>query len=1143
MRSSKSITLSSIALAFLLFAPQLLQAQYSIKTVAGGGPNNLTALNASVGVAGSTVLDLNGNTYVADAFSSRILKIDPSHNITIVAGNGTVCPLSPTTLCGDGGPATSAALNHPESISLDASGNIFIADSNDDIIRAVNVGAAAITIAGVVIQPGAIATVAGDGTPGYSGDGHLATSAQLLNPYGVFVDSSGNIFIADSDNAVIRAVNTSTAAATIAGVLIPPGAIATVAGSPGVPGYFGDGGLAISAQLGLPQGVFVDPSGNIFIADTFNSVIREVTISNNNIQTVAGTYYEWADVCNYAGDGGLATVAYLCLPSGVFVDASENIFIADTFNSVIREFVLAGNISTVAGNNALGAGYSGDGGLATSAQLNTPSNIFVDGSENILIADTDNFVIREVTASNSDIATVAGNNTAAWSGDGNSPADAELNYPAGVFVDGAGDIFIADSGNSVIREVLATTGDIQTVAGNAILGPGYSGDGAAATSAQLDSPEGVFVDSLGNIFIADTYNSVIREVVAATGDIQTVAGNFNLGAGYAGDGGLATSAQLNGPFGVFVDSAENIFIADTSNSAIREVTASSGDINTVAGNGQQCTTPAQSTNPCGDNGPATTAQLAFPTSVFVDLSENVYIANSSDNRIRAVNLSTTQTVTVAGVTIPPTYIASLAGSGDAGFSGDGGLGTSALLNVPNGVYVDAPGDVFIADTSNQVIREITAADNWFIQTVAGTPLSPGFMGDGAQGTSAELYFPYGLSGNAAGDLFIADTNNQRIRELVPALFVTVTPASGSVVQGAQLQFTASVTGTSNAAVSWSVNGVVGGNATVGTISNGLFQAPATIPTPPTVTITALSQADNTTSGSAQATIVAANGSITVAVSPTTIQIYTSTSQQVSTQQFSATVTGTTNQAVSWFAEGAAGGDSTYGTIDTTGLYTAPSSLPSPTTVTIAAYSQQASNTVGSATVTIVQAPSAAEPAPQTIAPGGSATYSLLLNENVGWTAGAISLSCLPSTLPPSATCSFSSQAGTPITTITPGPQAVPFTLTITVPSGSASLRQLDETPSGMRPQIYFAFAAFVPMAGLLLVSIGRRNRQQNNQGRWLWLGGLCIVLILLNACGGSGSSTPTNPELGTYNVKVQGTTAAHPQPATITIAGLTVQSQ
>jgi hypothetical protein len=200
-------------------------------------------------------------------------------------------------------------------------------------------------------------------------------------------------------------------------------------------------------------------------------------------------------------------------------------------------------------------------------------------------------------------------------------------------------------------------------------------------------------------------------------------------------------------------------------------------------------------------------------------------------------------------------------------------------------------------------------------------------------------------------------------------------------------------------------------------------------------------------------------------------------------------------------------------------------------VVIEAVSQALSSAIGAESVMIVTNPSAAQPAPQTTSPGRQATYSLLLNENTGDPKYAITLSCLQSSLPPNATCGF-----TP-STIMPGPIAVSFTLTITVPSGSASL----EKRNGMRPQLYFAFVAFVPLAGILFVGIGRRNKQRNERGIWMWLAGLCVVLILLNACGGGGgSSNPTNPELGTYNVKVQGATTAQPNPVTITIAGLTV---
>jgi protein gp37/sugar lactone lactonase YvrE len=1103
-----------VALMLALFVTQVSQAQYVISTVAGGGPKNLTALSVATGYPASVAVDKNGNTYIADSYSSNILEVAPSGNVTIVAGNGTVCPQT-AAQCGDGGPATSAALNHPEGVFVDGSGNIFIADSDNNVIRAVNTGSATITIAGVVIQPGNIATVAGNGTFGYSGDGGPAIQAQLYDPNGVFVDSSGNIFIADTDNCLIRKVSGSN--------------ISTVAGnplaSPSPCGFFGDGGLATSAQLAEPQGVFVDAAGNIFIADTDNSVIRKVTIANGNIQTLAGTYYDFeaTDVCQYSGDSNLATAAFLCLPSAVFVDSSGNIFIADTYNLVVREVVAnTGDIETVAGNNALGAGYSGDGGAATSAQLNYPNDIAVDPSGDIFIADTDNFVIREVTASNSQIQTVTGNNTLAFAGDSQPATNAELNYPQSVFVDNLGDIFIADTDTSVVREIVAASGIIQTVAGNALLGAGYTGDGAPATNAQLNNPGGVFVDSLGNIFIADSGNSVIREVLASSGNIMTVAGNGT--PGYLGDGALAVNAELSNPYGVFVDSAENIFIADTDNQVIREVTSSNGFINTVAGNGVQCVSDGAA---CGDGGPAKNANLGFPLGVFVDVAENIYIADSFDQSIRAV--AGTQQVTIAGVAIQPGNIATVAGTtGLAGYSGDGAASTLALLNDPNGLFVDSSGDIFIADTANHVIREVVAASG-FIQTVAGNG-TPGFSGDGGQSTGsagqtspAELYFPYGVFGTSAGNLFIADTGNQRIRELVPSIFVSVTPNPVNVAVSSQQQFTAAVTGITNTAVTWQVNGVAGGNAsTTGAISaTGLYQAPATIPTPATVTITAIAS-DGTTSGSAQATIVSVDGAVmvTVTTNPVVTQVYTST-----LQIFIATVTGTTNAGVNWQVNGAPSGNTTFGTIDASGNYTAPTAVPNPATVTIEAVSQALSSAIGSDTITIVTEPSAAEPAPQVASPGGTATYSLLLNENTGAPGQAIKLSCSQSSLPVDGTCSF-----TP-STITPGAQAVPFSLTITIPAGAAGLDRLNRKPL----HLFFAFA---PLVGILFVGAGRRNKRH----LWVWLVGLCILLMLLNACGGAASSsTPSNPELGTYNVKVLGTTSAQPNPVTITVAGLTVQ--
>jgi sugar lactone lactonase YvrE len=282
----------------------------------------------------------------------------------------------------------------------------------------------------------------------------------------------------------------------------PQGIITTVAGN-GTQGYSGDGGPATSAQLGDPTGVAVDSQGDLFIADPNNEVVREVN-TQGIITTVAGngTY-------GYSGDGGPATSAQLRSPQGVAVDSQGDLFITDANNNVVREVSPQGIITTVAGNGTYG--YSGDGGPATSAQLNFPYGVAVDSQGDLFIADEFNHAVREVNTQGI-ITTVAGTGTRGYSGDGGPATSAQLNGPHGVAVDSQGHLLIADEGNSAVREV-SPQGIITTVAGNGT--QGYSGDGGPATSAQLNSPSGVAVDSQGHLFIADEGNSDVREVSAA----------------------------------------------------------------------------------------------------------------------------------------------------------------------------------------------------------------------------------------------------------------------------------------------------------------------------------------------------------------------------------------------------------------------------------------------------------------------------------------------------------------------------------------------------------------------------------------------------------------------------------------------------
>ena len=334
--------------------------------------------------------------------------------------------------------------------------------------------------------------------------------------------------------------------------------ITTMAGN-GTRGYSGDGGPATSAQLSSPAGIFVDASGTLYIADQVNYRIRAVT-AQGNISTVAGN-----GTAGYAGDGGKATSAELANPFAVAVDSSGNFYIADVTNAVIRKVTSAGTITTVAGNNTAGAGFGGDGGAGTSAQLNQPSGVAVDSSGNVFIADTVNNRIRKLTSGGT-ITTAAGTGVAGFSGDGLAGTKAMLNAPRGIAVDAFNNLYIADSGNQRIRK-LASNGIITTVAGTGVAG--FSGDGGFATSAQINRPFDVKVDSAGNLYIADYLNSRIRRV-AANGGITTIAGNGRFA--YTGDGGPATSATLNFPSGVAVDTSGNVYVADNQNSVIRLLT-------------------------------------------------------------------------------------------------------------------------------------------------------------------------------------------------------------------------------------------------------------------------------------------------------------------------------------------------------------------------------------------------------------------------------------------------------------------------------------------------------------------------------------------------------------------------------------------
>lgn len=341
--------------------------------------------------------------------------VSVAQTITTIAGTGTA------GYTGDGVAATATGLYNPYDIGIDSVGNIFIGDALNQRIRKINTS-------------GIISTVAGTGVAGYNGDGIIATTAKLNFPYGMAVNRAGTIVIADMSNQRIRSIQSETG-----------GTISTIGGT-GVLGYSGDGGAATAAKINNPQGIFWDPSNNVFFGDHDNNRLRKIDPAGT-ITTIAGN-----GTAGYSGDGGPATAASLYAPSSVAADATGNIYIADMFNHRIRRVdYVTGIITTVAGTGVLG--YSGDGGPATAARIRYPKGVCVDRLGNILFTDTDNNLVRKINTTTGIITSIAGTGVAGFGGDGGPATLAKLNYPQGIYVDIYGNIYIGDCLNNRVRKI------------------------------------------------------------------------------------------------------------------------------------------------------------------------------------------------------------------------------------------------------------------------------------------------------------------------------------------------------------------------------------------------------------------------------------------------------------------------------------------------------------------------------------------------------------------------------------------------------------------------------------------------------------------------------------------------------------------
>jgi len=658
-------------------------------------------------------------TLVLAIASVGVLSAQPQqYLISTVAGGASASQSTPPQ-------KANSFIGGVENLAVDAAGNVYFGFANE-ILK--------------LDQSGVITQFAGSGA-GYSGDGGPAVNARLSLPGGMAVDATGNLFVIDAQNLRIRRV-------------APSGIITTVAGN-GIQGNSGDGGPAVDAEFKNPAVIATDAAGNVFVGD--GNLVRKISVTGI-ITTLAGN-----GTAGFSGDGGPATSAQLSGVSGLAVDGSGDVYIADFNNLRVRKVTPDGIITTVAGNGQ--DGEPEDGSPAVDAPLIGPTALAVDPSGNLFIADSDwDDQISQIRKVSPDgvIITAAGQSFWGFTGDGGPATNAFLTAPTGLAADAIGNLFIADTYNDRVRKI-SPSGIITTVAGNGPAQPARSPaslDGVTAMGADLGRTLGVALDSSGDPLILDSYgvtkltpDGVLHTATTQGGEALTVdaAGNLfvaGLAINEVAPGGAVTHFVGSGAFGtpgsggngIAVDPAGNLFVG--SGYVVSKISPA-GVATTIAGGGEAVP---------GDGGLAIDAFLNDVTGQALDGAGNLYFSETYGYRVRKMT--------------PDGIITTIAGNGKAGYSGDGGPATSAQLGGSDGLAFDAAGNLYIADTYNNAIRLVTPDGT--ITTIAGTPGSRGYFGDGGLAVAAQLSYPYGVAVDRGGNIFVADTGNGAIRELRPS---------------------------------------------------------------------------------------------------------------------------------------------------------------------------------------------------------------------------------------------------------------------------------------------------------------------------------------------------------------------------------------
>lgn len=729
---------------------------------AGDNGDGLSGPETALYLVQDVTVGPDGNLYFPDWNNHKIKRLI----------NGVVETIAGTGELGAGadGYGPDVQFNHPTNVEFDGDGNLLIAAWHNSIVKRMDLS----TLQAV--------TIAGTGARAFNGDDQPGTSAALDLPSSVYFNSAtGDVLISDQANFRIR-------------LLEPNGTIHTICGD-GTPGYTGDGGPAVSARINSPRGQSAPPAGRltlnaekeIIFADTGNHVVRKID-GAGVISLVAGT----PNTAGYSGDGGPATAATLNTPSDVAVAPDGAIIIADTMNHVVRRVDADGTITTIAGTGE--RGFDGDGGPADEAKLDRPYGVTVKPDGTVLVADTHNNRIRQITSTlppdyvpptpNTEeveivdctgeagsICTYLGTGQKGRNGDGFDRLHTVLYWPFDIEFFSNGRVIFLDWNNHIVREVNADD-TITTIMGTDFVGDGPPGPpyadltaaGAAPLTVDLNHPTDIQELPDGDIFIVAWHNHKFRVIDAADGQVRVMLG---AGAGFVtdacptGDGCTAVNTRANQPRGAVLTPGGDLFFVDQRNQRIRvayNFAEDRGDavVQTVVGTG--------TAGPTGDGLSGLETQVAFQAGgnpepsggITFDAATGIlYYSDSQNHRIRKVEFSSSDYLT--------SVVTTIAGTGTAGFSGNDGPGAEAMLANPQDMEIGPDGDLYFADTNNSSVRRINLTTGVIAQ-IAGDG-TEGYSGEAGPATAARLNRPFGIAFDSAGDLYISDTFNSRIRKV------------------------------------------------------------------------------------------------------------------------------------------------------------------------------------------------------------------------------------------------------------------------------------------------------------------------------------------------------------------------------------------